>query len=107
MSLSVCLSVCVVNNLMRQGDQQDTANIYRYMSWEVHIKSLGIHFTKVDWKRGLKSQMREEGGGREGEMGENSHNFKATIQIIMTNITRTFKKKKIYFKKKRGSSCAV
>lgn len=67
-NVPIALSVCLCcRQLNETENQQDTANIYRNMSWEVHIKSLGIHLTKVDWKRGVKSQM---GEGAEKERWE-------------------------------------
>lgn len=41
----LCLSPCTVHILLGQN-RQDAAKVYRNVSWEVHVESLGIHFTK-------------------------------------------------------------
>lgn len=49
MSVSLCWKI-----FDETENLQDTAYIYRKMSQEVHIKSLGIHFTKLGCTRGVK-----------------------------------------------------
>ncbi len=80
-NVPVALFVCLCcRQLNETENQQDTANIYRNMSWEVHIKSLGISFYKSGLEeRGKESDGGEGGGGcgsREGETGDNSHDLK-------------------------------
>lgn len=41
----LCLSPCTVHIPLGQN-RQDAAKVYRNVSWEVHVESLGIHFTK-------------------------------------------------------------
>lgn len=61
----LCLSL---DNLERQR-QQGAAKADRYMSWEVHIKSLGIHFFVLKKRR--RGEKRRVYMSRKGEMGNN------------------------------------